>query len=75
MPFCHAALTNPGFESTPLASGWDASDVTAQTPGLNGSATAARLPFGSLATLSQSFPAVGDFTFDVHLAVAGNTTA
>jgi hypothetical protein len=71
----HAELVNPGFEATPLTSGWTASGVTAQRPGLNGTANAARLPYNTTATLSQAFTARSDFTFDVQVAIAGVTTA
>lgn len=75
LPFAAGELVNPGFEAVPLTSGWTASEVTPQEPGLNGSNFAARLPYNSTATLSQSFPPRENFTFDVHLAVAGTTTA
>ncbi|MBX3743071.1 MAG: hypothetical protein KF712_18950 [Akkermansiaceae bacterium] len=75
LPGLQAQLVNPGFESTPLTSGWTSTEVTAQQPGLDGSANAARLPYNTTATLSQAFTARGDFTFDVQVAVAGTTTA
>ena len=69
-----AQLVNPGFQSAPFTLGWTNSGVT-QEAGLNGSSVAARLPYGTSATLSQSVTGTSDFTFDVHLMVAGNTTA
>jgi len=75
IPVTQAQLVNPGFEAAPFTNGWTATGVTLQQPGLDGSANAARLPYNTTATLSQSFTPRGDFTFDVHLAVAGNTTA
>ncbi len=69
-----AVLQNPGFEATPFTTGWTATGVTQQA-GLNGSTSAARLPYGTAAKLSQSFTATADFTVDVDVMVAGNTTA
>lgn len=67
-------VVNPGFETTPFPSGWTSSATTAD-PGLNGSATAARLSFNTLATLRQALAApVGNFTFDVSLTYPGFNT-
>lgn len=65
-------LVNGNFESSPFGTGWERSDVTA-TSGLNGTGTAARLPWPSLATLGQAVPPVADFTFDVYLQAAGSS--
>ena len=67
-------LANGSFETLPFLSAWSGTGVVT-TPGLNGSATAARLPYNTLAALSQSLPAPEpSFTFDVSLSLAGNTT-
>lgn len=67
-------VVNPGFETMPFPSGWTSSAATAD-PGLNGSATAARLPYNTMATLRQSLAAsVGNFTFDVFLTFPGFNT-
>ncbi|HVJ44752.1 MAG TPA: hypothetical protein VM511_00090, partial [Luteolibacter sp.] len=63
-------LVNPGFETMPFLQGWTATGVT-QDPGLNGTATAARLPYNTSAALSQTTPAAADFTFDVCFRSAG----
>ncbi|MCH7228978.1 hypothetical protein, partial [Haloferula sp. A504] len=66
-------ITNGGFESTPFDVGWTASGVTSTT-GLDGSATAAHLPFNTSATLGQAFSAQTDFTVDFMVSVAGSST-
>lgn len=75
LPFCLAnanLLDNGDFESIPFASGWDRSEATA-TEGLNGTATAVRLPWPSHATLGQAVAPVTNFTFDVYLQAAGSS--
>jgi hypothetical protein len=69
-----APLANGNFEGTPFLTGWTAAGVITQ-PGLNASATSARLSFNTTATLSQTVDALSNFTFDTYLMVAGNTTA
>ncbi|MEP4077251.1 hypothetical protein [Haloferula sp.] len=66
-------LTNSGFEDTPFDNGWNSSGVITET-GQNGSATSARLGFNTNATLEQTFAPLTDFTIDVDVEVAGNTT-
>jgi hypothetical protein len=65
-------LQNPDFETPPFPSGWSSSGGTVAVAGLNGTATAARLPFNTSASLSQALasPAV-DFTFDVSFQTPG----
>lgn len=66
-------IVNSDFEATPFDSDWNASGVISES-GLNGSTTAARLSFDTTATLSQSFTAQPDFTFDTYVQVAGANT-
>lgn len=66
-----AQLVNPGFETMPFLQGWTAAGIT-QEPGLNGTTVAARVPFNTLATLSQTIPtSAANFTFDVCFRSAG----
>lgn len=67
-------LTNPGFEHTPFDNGWNSSGVISEA-GQNGSATSARLGFNTNATLGQTFAPLTDFTLDVDVEVAGNSTS
>jgi hypothetical protein len=64
-------LDNGDFESAPFATGWQSSGITA-TAGLNGTATAARLPWSGMASLGQAVAPVADFTFDVYVQSAGS---
>jgi hypothetical protein len=69
-------ITNPGFETAPFPAGWTSSGGTASTTGLNGSATAARLPFNTSASLSQSVPGtVVNFTAETSFQIAGSNEA
>lgn len=65
-------LVNADFETPPFPSSWTASGGTVQVAGLNGTATAARLPFNTAASLSQvtATPAA-DFTLDICFQVPG----
>lgn len=68
-------IINPGFETAPFPSGWTNSGAT-NVAGLNGSATAARLPFNTGATLSQPVPGgVANFTAEVSFQIAGSNEA
>jgi len=68
-------LVNPGFEMTPFPSGWTSAAGTVSTAGFDGSAIAARLPWNTLAALSQSIAtAQSNFTVRTLFQVAGNTT-
>jgi hypothetical protein len=69
-------INNPGFETAPFPAGWTSSGGTASTTGLNSSATAARLPFNTSASLGQSLPAtVANFTVEISFQVAGSNEA
>lgn len=64
-------LTNSGFETAPFPTGWTSSGATS-VAGLNGTATAARLPFNTAASLSQvTAGSASDFTFDVCFQTPG----
>jgi hypothetical protein len=66
-------VANPDFETPPFPSSWTNSGGL-EWAGFNGSATAARLPYNSTATLSQQLGASSpNFTADVSLQIAGNT--
>ena len=68
-------LSNPGFESNPFDLGWDTTGTVITETGLNGSATSARLGFGTSSTLCQTLATpLTDFTFDTYLTVAGSNT-
>jgi hypothetical protein len=68
-------LANPRFEDLPFPSSWTAGAGTVSTAGLNGSSTAARLPYSSSASLSQTTVAAANFTFDVCFNLAGTNEA
>jgi hypothetical protein len=66
-------VSNPGFEGEPFDVGWNASGGVLAVEGFNGSATAARLPWNTLASLSQDFAAApGDFTAELLFQIAGS---
>ena len=67
-------LTNGGFEEDPFDLGWDSNNVVTET-GLNGSPTAARLGYNTIAQLGQAFDPLADFTLDAYVEVAGNSTS
>ena len=65
-------LLNPGFETPPFPSSWTSTGGTIEISGLNGSVTAARLPYNTTASLSQSLVAsAADFTADLSFQIAG----
>jgi hypothetical protein len=69
-------LLNPGFEQAPFPTNWNGGSGLTNVAGLNASATAARLPYNTLATLNQSLAASpSNFTFDVSFLVAGTNEA
>jgi hypothetical protein len=69
-------LLNPGFENVPFPTNWSGGAGLTSVAGLNGSATAARLPYNTLATLNQSLAvSPSNFTFDVSFQVAGANEA
>lgn len=63
-------LVNGDFEASPFAVGWDAAEVEEWT-GLGGTATAARLPWETMASLGQAFAPQADFTLDLAVESAG----
>ncbi len=64
-------LTNSGFETAPFPTGWTATGVVS-VAGLNSTATAARLPFNTNASLTQNAAAsAANFTADVSFQIAG----
>ncbi len=68
-------LENPGFETSPFPSGWNGGNGLTGVVGFSGSATAARLPWNTLAYLNQSVTAAqSNFTFNALLQVAGTAT-
>jgi hypothetical protein len=69
-------VANPGFEILPFPSSWTSSGGTVSTTGLNGTATAARLPYNTSASLQQGISGVpADFTADLSFQVAGTGEA
>lgn len=67
-------VTNGDFEALPFGTGWTTSAVVA-VPGLNGSATAARLPYNTMAMARQNVATAAQaFTLEVSFSLAGNTT-
>lgn len=65
-------VANPGFETLPFPTSWTATNAPAFTAGLNGSVTAARLPYNTTATLSQALlSSPGDFTAEGYFQIAG----
>jgi hypothetical protein len=69
-------VANPGFEVLPFPTSWTASDVTVSEPGLNGTATAAKLPYGTSASLGQAVSGVqADFTAETSFWLAGTGEA
>lgn len=67
-------LSNPGFETSPFGSAWTLVGATS-IAGLNGTTTAARMPYNTSASLSQTTTATGDFTFDICFQIAGSNEA
>ena len=69
-------VANPGFEVLPFPSSWTAAGGTVAVAGLNSSATSARLPFNTSASLEQVLNAVpADFSVDLSFQIAGNSEA
>ncbi|MCB1131446.1 MAG: hypothetical protein KDN05_09985, partial [Verrucomicrobiae bacterium] len=68
-------VANPDFETLPFPTSWTASSGTIAYAGLNGSTTAARLPYNTTAVLSQPLGAsAADFTADASFQIAGTNT-
>jgi hypothetical protein len=66
-------VANPDFETAPFPASWTAANGTISFAGLNGSPTAARLPYNSTASLSQSLPASpAGFTAEACFQIAGS---
>jgi hypothetical protein len=69
-------VANPDFEIPPFPASWTATAGTLSIAGLNGSATAARLPFNTTASIAQPLAASpADFTAEASFQIAGNNTA
>jgi hypothetical protein len=69
-------LLNPDFEVAPFPAWWTAASGTVSTTGLNATATAARLPYNTSASLSQSLTAsAAHFTADATFQIAGSNEA
>ena len=69
-------VANPGFEILPFPTSWTAAGGTVSVAGLNGTATAARLPYNTSASLEQAVSGVpADFTADLSFQIAGTTEA
>ena len=69
-------VRNPDFEIAPFPSSWNPANGTVATTGLNATATAARLPYNTTATLSQTLAAsAANFTADASFQIAGSNEA
>lgn len=69
-------VLNPDFEVAPFPASWTAASGTVSTTGLNATATAARLPYNTSASLSQSLTATAaNFTADATFQIAGSNEA
>ena len=69
-------VANPGFEVLPFPASWTAAGGTVAVAGLNGTATAAKLPYNTSASLEQAVSGVpADFTADLSFQIAGNNEA
>ena len=66
-------ILNPGFETQPFPSSWTAANGAVAVAGLNGSATAARLPYNTNASLTQNLASTtAEFTADISFQIAGS---
>jgi hypothetical protein len=66
-------VANPGFEMLPFPTSWTYAGGTVSTTGLNGTATAARLPYNTSASLEQAVNgSPADFTADLSFQIAGS---
>jgi hypothetical protein len=66
-------LMNADFETLPFPNSWTSSGGAVSTTGLSGTPTAARFPYTSTASLSQSLTATAaNFTADLTFQIAGN---
>ena len=69
-------VANPGFEVLPFPASWTAAGGAVSAAGLNGTATAAKLPYNTSASLEQAVSGVpADFTADLSFQIAGNNEA
>lgn len=65
-------LLNPGFETLPFATSWT-NNGAVTIAGLNGTATAARLSYNSVSSLSQPLTSsTASFTADLSFRIPGN---
>jgi hypothetical protein len=68
-------VLNPGFETLPFPTAWTSSGAIS-IAGLNGTATAARLPYNSTSSLSQPLTvSATNFTVDLSFQIPGNNEA
>ena len=67
-------ILNPGFENPAIPrSSWTAANGAVAVAGLNGSATAARLPYNTNASLTQNLASTtAGFTADISFQIAGS---
>ena len=69
-------VLNPDFEVAPFPASWTAAGGTISTTGLNATATAARLPFNTNASLAQTLATpAADFTADATFQIPGSNEA
>lgn len=69
-------VANPGFEIPPFAASWATTGGAVVATGLNGTPTAARLPFNTSAAVGQRLAGVPpDFTAETSFSIAGNGEA
>jgi hypothetical protein len=69
-------LQNSGFETAPFPASWTSSGGVTAVAGLSGTATAARLPFNTTATLLQhTSSTAADFTLELSLQTPGTNEA
>ena len=69
-------VANPGFEILPFPTSWTSTGGAISAAGLNGTSTAARLPFNSTASVGQAIAGVpADFTAETSFTIAGNGEA
>lgn len=69
-------VLNPDFEVPPFPAFWIAANGTVSTTGLNATATAARLPYNTSASLAQTLAApAANFTADASFQIPGSNEA
>lgn len=69
-------VANPGFEVLPFPTSWTSTGGVISVAGLNGTPTAARLPFNTTAAIGQTVAGVpADFTAEASFSIAGTGEA